>query len=260
MRLRGNYNLTNQNLTIMKKLLILLFGIISYIIFFITFLYSIGFVGDLIVQKTINTGEAGSYAIIINLSLLTVFALQHSIMARPGFKKWWNTFFGPAMERSIYVLFSSLALILIYWKWQPMTAVIWNIESENLIIVIKVIFWAGWGIVLISTFLISHFHLMGLQQVFENFKNKTLTNPKFKMNFFYKLVRHPLMLGFIIAFWATPTMTQGHLLFALVTTIYMFVAVKFLEEKDLLKIHGEDYKAYQKSTPMIIPFTKFKKS
>lgn len=243
----------------MKKLLILLFGIISYIIFFATFLYSIGFVGDFIVPKTINSGEAGSYAIIINLVLLTIFALQHSIMARPGFKKWWNTIFGTAMERSIYVLFSSLALILIYWKWQPMTDLIWNIEGENYVSIIKIIFWVGWGIVLISTFLISHFHLMGLQQVFENFKNKTLTDPKFKMIFFHKLVRHPLMLGFVIAFWATPTMTQGHLIFALVTTIYMFVAVKFLEEKDLLKIHGQDYKDYQKSTPMIIPFTKFKK-
>ena len=243
----------------MKKLLILLFGGISYVIFFATFLYSIGFVGDLIVPKTINTGESGSNAPIINLLLLSVFALQHSIMARPGFKKWLTTIFSPAMERSIYVLFSSLALILIYWKWQPMNDVVWNVEGETYVTIIKAIFWIGWGVVLISTFLISHFHLFGLQQVFENFKNKTLSDPEFKMNFFYKLVRHPLMLGFVIAFWAAPLMTQGHLLFAVVTTIYMFVAVKYLEEKDLLKIHGDDYKEYQKTTPMIIPFTKFNK-
>ena len=243
----------------MKKFLILLFGIVSYVLFFATFLYSIGFVADWLVPKTINSGETSSNALVINLALLSVFALQHSIMARPGFKKWWTTIFSPAMERSIYVLFSSAALILIYWKWQPMLTVIWEVEGEIYVTIIQVIFWAGWGIVLISTFLISHFHLFGLLQVFENFKNKSLSDPKFKMNLFYRFVRHPLMLGFIIAFWAAPVMTQGHLLFAVVTTVYMFVAVKFLEEKDLLKIHGEDYKNYQKTTSMIIPFMNFKK-
>jgi len=243
----------------MKKLLILVFGVLSYFIFFVTFLYSIGFVGELYVPKTINSGDAGSNAIIINILLLSVFALQHSIMARPGFKKWWNTIFGAAMERSIYVLLSSLALILIYWKWQPMTDVVWNIEGETYVMIIQILFWAGWGIVLISTFLISHFHLFGLQQVFENFKNKSLSDPEFKMNLFYRIVRHPIMLGFMIAFWATPKMTQGHLLFAAVTTIYMFVAVKFLEEKDLIKMHGDDYRNYQKKTSMIIPFPKFNK-
>lgn len=243
----------------MKKFLILLFGIVSYVIFFATFLYSIGFVADWLVPKTINSGETSSNAFFINLALLSVFALQHSIMARPEFKKWWTTIFNPAMERSIYVLFSSAALLLIYWKWQPMLTVIWDVEGEIYITIIQVIFWAGWGIVLISTFLISHFHLFGLLQVFENFKNKSLSDPEFKMNLFYRFVRHPLMLGFIIAFWAAPVMTQGHLLFAAVTTVYMFVAVKFLEEKDLLKMHGEDYKKYQKTTAMIIPFMNFKK-
>jgi len=243
----------------MKKLLILVFGVLSYFIFFATFLYSIGFVGELLVPKTINSGETSSNALIINLVLLSVFAIQHSVMARPAFKKWWNTIFGAAMERSIYVLLSSLALVLIYWQWQPITDVVWNIEGGTYVTIIEVIFWAGWGIVLLSTFLISHFHLFGLQQVYENFKNTSLTDPKFKMNLFYRLVRHPLMFGFMIAFWAEPAMTQGHLLFAAVTTIYMFVAVKFLEEKDLLKMHGDAYKAYQKSTAMIIPFTKFGK-
>ncbi len=243
----------------MKKLLILAFGVICYVIFFATFLYSIGFVGELMVPKTINSGETSSNALLINIALLSVFALQHSIMARPGFKKWWNTIFGAAMERSIYVLLSSLALILIYWQWQPLTANVWNIEGETYVLIIQIIFWAGWGIVLISTFLISHFHLFGLQQVYENFKNKSLSDPEFKMNLFYRLVRHPIMLGFMIAFWAAPVMTQGHLLFAIVTTVYMFVAVKFLEERDLIKMHGDDYRAYQKSTSMIIPFPKFGK-
>lgn len=243
----------------MKKFLMLLFGIISYVAFFASFLYAIGFVGNLLVPKSIDSGSSGSNALLINIALLSVFALQHSIMARPGFKKWWTTIFSPAIERSIYVLLSSLALFLIYWKWQPMTDRVWNIEGENYVLIINIIFWLGWGIVLISTFLISHFHLFGLQQVFQNFKNESLSDPEFKMNLFYKLVRHPIMLGFIIAFWADPVMTQGHFLFAAVTTIYMLVAIKFLEERDLLKIHGDEYREYQKRTSMIIPFTKFKK-
>lgn len=243
----------------MKKFLMLLFGLISYVVFFATFLYSIGFVGNLIVPKSIDIGESGPSAILINIVLLSVFALQHSIMARPKFKKWWTTIFNPAIERSIYVLLSSGALILLFWKWQPMTERVWNIEGLMYISIIQGIFWAGWGIVLISTFLINHFHLFGLLQVYENFKNQSLSSPKFKNNLFYKLVRHPIMLGFIIAFWATPEMTYGHFLFAIVTTIYIFIAVKYLEERDLLKIHGEEYASYQKSTAMIIPFMKFKK-
>lgn len=243
----------------MKKFLMLLFGLISYVIFFVTFLYAIGFVGNLIVPKSIDSGESGPSVILVNIVLLSVFALQHSIMARPKFKKWWTTIFSPAIERSIYVLLSSGALILLFWKWQPMTESVWNIEGLMYVSIIQGIFWAGWVIVLISTFLINHFHLFGLLQVFENFKNQSLSSPKFKNLLFYKLVRHPIMLGFIIAFWATPEMTYGHFLFAAVTTIYIFIAVKYLEERDLLKIHGEEYATYQKSTAMIIPFLKFTK-
>ena len=243
----------------MKKFLMLLFGLSSYLIFFVTFLYSIGFVGNLIVPKSIDFGESGPSAILINIVLLSVFALQHSIMARPVFKKWWTTIFNPVIERSIYVLLSSGALILLFWKWQPMTEKIWDIEGVVYVSIIQLVFWAGWAIVLISTFLINHFHLFGLLQVFENFKNESLSSPKFKNNLFYKLVRHPIMLGFIIAFWATPVMTYGHFLFAAVTTLYIFIAVKYLEEKDLIKIHGEEYIAYQKKTAMIIPFLKFEK-
>ena len=244
----------------MKKLLILLFGLVSYVIFFVTFLYAIGFVGNIYVPFSIDAGgTTGSYPIIVNVLLLSVFALQHSIMARPGFKKVWTKIFDPAIERSIYVLLSSAALLLIFWKWQPMTERVWNIEGALYVQIIEIIFWAGWFMVLISTFLISHFHLFGLQQVFEKFKNETLSNPKFQKHLFYKLVRHPIMTGFIVAFWATPVMTYGHFLFAAVTTVYIFVAVKFLEERDLVKLHGEHYTSYQKSTPMLIPFTKFKK-
>ncbi|PHS53329.1 MAG: hypothetical protein COB01_05165 [Lutibacter sp.] len=245
----------------MKKTLILLFGIISYAIFLLTFLYAIGFVGNVFVPKTIDTGEEESmvFAVIYNVVLLSIFAIQHSVMARPAFKKWLTSFFSPAVERSIYVLLSSGALLLIFWKWQPMTTEVWNVENTMLVAIIEIIFWAGWIIVLISTFLINHFHLFGLLQVYDNFKNQTMSNPIFKKILFYKIVRHPLMLGFIIGFWATPVMTYGHLLFAVVTTSYIFIAVKFLEERDLVKMHGDVYREYQKSTPMILPLTKFKK-
>ena len=244
----------------MKKFLILLFGVISYVIFLVAFLYAIGFVGNFtVVPKSIDSGEAGSYAWLINIILLSIFAIQHTIMARPGFKKWLATILSPAMERSLFVLLASGALLLMFWKWQPMTDVVWSVENETFIMIIQIIFWAGWAIVLLSTFLISHFHLFGLLQVFENFKNQSLSDPKFKKKYFYKLVRHPLMSGFIIAFWATDVMTQGHLLFAVVTTVYILIAVKYLEEKDLVRMHGEAYTDYQKSTPMLVPFTKFKK-
>lgn len=243
----------------MKKVIILLFGLISYMVFFVAFLYAIGFVGNIWVPKGIDSGVAGENPMLINVLLLSVFAIQHSVMARPGFKKWWANFVSPAAERSMYVLLSSLALMLIYWKWQPMTEKVWNIEGETYVLIIQAIFWIGWLVVLISTFLINHFHLFGLQQVYQNFKNQTLSSPRFRKNLFYKLVRHPIMLGFVIAFWAEPEMTQGHLLFAVVTTVYMFTAVKFLEERDLIEMHGDTYKDYKQSTSMIIPFTNFKK-
>ena len=166
----------------MKKFLILLFGVISYVIFLIAFLYAIGFVGNLAVPKSIDSGESGSFAILTNIVLLSIFAIQHTIMARPGFKKWLATFLSPAMERSLFVLLASGALLLMFWKWQPMTDVVWNIEGATYITIIQIIFWAGWAIVLLSTFLISHFHLFGLLQVFENFKNQSLSDPKFNFS------------------------------------------------------------------------------
>jgi protein-S-isoprenylcysteine O-methyltransferase Ste14 len=180
-------------------------------------------------------------------------------MARPKFKEWFNSIFSKAMERSTYILLSSLALILIYWQWQPIPTIVWETENTILSSIITGIFFLGWLIVLLSTFMINHFELFGLAQIFDNLKNKQTVNPKFQTNYLYKIVRHPIMLGFIIAFWATPTMTVGHLLFALVTTIYIFIAIKYLEEKDLRKLIGEKYETYQKEVPMIIPFTKNKR-
>ena len=244
----------------MKKVVILFFGLISYVVFFAAFLYAIGFVGNLWVPKGIDSGVAGENPMFVNVLLLSVFAIQHSVMARPAFKKWWTKFVHPAAERSMYVLLSSMALMLIYWQWQPMTEKVWNIEGETYVLIIQAIFWFGWLVVLISTFLINHFHLFGLQQVYQHLRDQSLSSPKFRKNLFYKLVRHPIMLGFVIAFWAEPEMTQGHLLFSVVTTVYMFTAVKFLEEKDLTDMHGETYTDYKRSTSMIIPFTNFKKT
>jgi protein-S-isoprenylcysteine O-methyltransferase Ste14 len=245
----------------MKKSMILLYGIVAYFIFLIAFLYAIGFVGNIIVPKSIDSGTETTLitSLFINVILLSVFALQHSIMARPAFKKWFTTIISPAMERSTYILLSSLALLLIYWQWQPITTIVWETENKIAVIVLTGIFFLGWLIVLLSTFMINHFELFGLAQIFDNLKNKQTANPKFQTNYLYKIVRHPIMLGFIIAFWATPTMTVGHLLFTTVTTIYILIAVKYLEEKDLRKFIGEKYETYQKEVPMIIPFTKHKR-
>ena len=162
-------------------------------------------------------------------------------------KKWFTTIISPAVERSTFVLLSSLALLLVYWKWQPMTDVVWNVENSIGATILTAVFWFGWLVVFLSTFMINHFELFGLKQIFDNLKNIKTENPKFQTNYFYKLVRHPIMLGFIIAFWATPIMTTGHLMFALVTTIYIFISVKYLEEKDLRDAIGKDYEEYQKT-------------
>ncbi len=245
----------------MGKIVSFIYGVIAYGVFLIAFLYAIGFIGDLVVPKSISSGESGpiGQAFLVNLVLMSLFALQHSIMARPGFKKWITSFISPAIERSTYVLLSSLILILMYWKWQPMNDVIWASQNESIASLITGVYFFGWLVVFLSTFMINHFELFGLKQIFENFKNKMPESPAFQTRYFYKIVRHPIMLGFIIAFWAAPTMTLGRLLFAAVTTAYILVAIKFLEEKDLRKSIGEKYTEYQKTVPMIVPFTKNKK-
>lgn len=238
----------------MKRLLFFLYGLICYAVFFVTFLYAIGFVGNMVVSKTIDSGFQGgtTSAWLVNILLLSLFAVQHSVMARQGFKKWWTKIVPKPIERSTYVLFSSVVLILIFMYWRPITDGVWNVQGGLLSALLTIMFFAGWFIVLFGTFLINHFNLFGLHQVYLNLKNLEQPKPKFRKPLFYKVVRHPLMLGFIIAFWATPHMTVGHLLFAFATTGYILVAIQ-IEERDLVRFHGEEYRRYQQEVSQIIP-------
>lgn len=239
----------------MGKVLAFVYGTISYLIFLGAFLYAIGFLGNFTVSKSIDSGPQAATltrALILNILLLSIFAIQHSVMARPGFKRWWTRFIPKPIERSTYVLFSSLTLLLLFWQWRPITDVVWSVNNEIGRAVIWTLFVLGWGIVLLSTFLINHFDLFGLRQVYMYHQNQEYTDLGFRTPFLYKFVRHPIMLGFIIAFWATPDMTYGHLLFAAVTTIYILVAIQ-LEERDIINVHGEAYEDYRKEVSMLIP-------
>lgn len=241
----------------MGGLLALLYGVVCYILFFGSFLYAIAFVEDLPVPKTIDSGMPGALApsLIIDLVVLGVFAVQHSLMARPFFKKAWTKIVPASVERSTYVLFSSLALVLIFWLWQPLPKLVWTVAG-SWGAVLMALSYAGFGIVLISTFLISHFDLFGLSQVYARFRNATPVQHPFKTPLFYKLVRHPIYLGFLIAFWASPRMTLGHLLFAVATSGYILIGMT-LEENDLVGYFGERYRTYRTQVPMILPFTKW---
>lgn len=239
----------------MTRALAFAYGILSYVVFLGTFLYAIGFVGNLVVPKSIDSGAAGSLwpSVLVNLGLLGLFGLQHSVMARPGFKRWWTRIVPESIERSTYVLFSSIALILLFWLWRPLPDVVWSIDGELARTISWGVFAMGWLLVLASTFMISHAHLFGLKQVGEHLSGEEkLSSPEFQVSGLYRHVRHPIMLGFFIAFWAAPTMSVGHLLFAGVTTGYVLVALQ-LEERDLLDRFGKRYERYRKQVPMILP-------
>jgi protein-S-isoprenylcysteine O-methyltransferase Ste14 len=238
----------------MKRILALSYGLIVYAIFLGAFLYAIGFIDGIVVPKTIDNGEVVpvAAAVVIDLVLLTIFAMQHSIMARQPFKRWWTTFVPSVIERSTYVLLASLALILICWQWRPIPAVIWQVENPSAAAALLGLSFFGWLIVLVSTYLINHFELFGVQQVLHNLLGRKASDTSFKTPFLYKFVRHPIYLGFIIAFWATPLMTAGHLLFAAVTTAYIFVGI-MLEERDLVAHFGDQYQQYRAKVGMLVP-------
>lgn len=237
----------------MKKIIFFSYGVISYAIFFVTFLYAIGFVGNFAVPKAIDGIPEVSLgaALLINTLLLGVFAIQHSVMARPTFKTWWTRIVPVEIERSTYVLLSSVALIALFAFWQPMGGVVWNITNPAGQVVLYSLFGFGWGLVLVATFLINHFDLFGLRQVTLQLVNKPYTNLQFNTPWLYRYVRHPLYVGWFFAFWATPTMTMTHLVFAVATTAYILIAIQ-LEERNLIEVHPE-YRAYREQVPMIIP-------
>lgn len=243
----------------MKRILALSYGVGCYVAFFATILYAIGFVGNLGVPKAIDGDPQVSLpvALLINASLLLLFAMQHSIMARPSFKKWWTRFVPEHLERSTYVLLASLCLLILMWQWQPIGGLVWYVEDgigKNLLFIT---FFSGWFIVFFSTFLINHFDLFGLRQVWFYFKARPYKHLPFRIPLLYKMVRHPLYMGFLIAFWSTPVMTVAHLAFAILTTGYIITAVQF-EEKDLQALFGDKYRIYRSRVPMIVPFIKKK--
>ena len=238
----------------MKRVFVLLYGVLCYAIFFATFLYAIGFVGNFVVPQSIDgarTTDLGT-ALAIDVALLGLFALQHSVMARPAFKRWWTRFVPTVIERSTYTLLSSLALLLLFWQWRPIGAVIWNVDNETARIFLYAGFAFGWTLVLVTTFLINHFDLFGLRQVWLYFRGRPYTEIPFRTPVLYKLVRHPLYVGWFFAFWCAPTMTAAHLLFAILTTAYILIAIQ-LEERDLVRAFPE-YDTYRKRVPMLVPF------
>lgn len=237
-----------------KRILVLGYGIAAYLLFLVTFCYAIAFVGGFFVPRTVDHGIGSAMvpAIAINTLLLGLFAVQHSVMARPWFKRWWTRFVPQPVERSTYVVLASLALLLLYWQWRTMPAVIWHIEAPAARTLVWAVFWLGWATVLAATFMIDHFELFGLSQVFTAWRGTADRETGFRATMLYRLVRHPLMLGFLVAFWAAPTMTAGHLLFAVATTGYVLIAIQ-LEERDLVASLGEGYQVYRSSVPMLVP-------
>ncbi len=238
----------------MKRYLTIVYGGAAYVLFLLVFLYLVGFVGAIVVPRTVDHGITAPLwqAIAVNVALLAVFGVQHSVMARPGFKRWWSRFVPASIERSTYVWLSNAVLLVLYWQWRTMPAVIWHVELPAGRLAVWVLFWLGWATALTSTFLINHFDLFGLRQVYLAWREKPYTNLTFRTRLLYRLVRHPLMLGFLIAFWSAPTMTAGHLLFAVGMTGYILAAVQ-LEERDLVAELGDQYRNYRRDVPMLLP-------
>jgi len=240
------------------RALTLLYGVGTYLFFFCTFLFLIGFVGNWVVPKGIDGGApaaSASAAVAVNILLLALFAVQHTIMARPAFKEIWTRWVPWHVERSTYVLLATAILAVMAWQWRPLPEPVWRVENPRAAGVLTVVSLAGWGSVLVSTFLIDHFELFGLKQTVSYAMGRPHEPPTFKERLFYHWVRHPLMLGFLIAFWATPTMSLGHLLFAVVTTAYILIAIQ-IEERTLVQLHGDHYRDYKRRVPMLIPFSR----
>ena len=237
----------------MAAMMVLAYGAMVYIVFLATLLYSVAFVGDLGVARSIDHGTAAPFgqALLADLILLSLFAVQHSTMARQAFKRWWTRLIPPAAERSTYVLVSSLLLALLFWQWRPLPEAVWRVGGWGAI-ALQGLFWCGWLLVLISSFAIDHFDLFGLRQAYLNFRGMPCPPPEFRVSGLYRHLRHPLLAGFIVAFWATPEMTLGHLIFALATTGYMAIGILF-EERDLIALYGEPYAEYRRHVWAVLP-------
>ena len=238
----------------MAGLVAVLYGVVAYGFTLVALLYLIGFTGNLVVPKSIDSGVAGPLlqSVIVDTMLIALFAIQHSVMARPGFKRWWTRIVPPSVERSTYVLFASFALLLLYWQWQPIPTPVWTVDNPALAGAIDGIFWLGWIVLVASTFMLSHFELFGLSQVFMRLFGKSPSEAKFRTPLLYRHVRHPIYLGILLAVWATPAMTAGHLLYALLITAYILLGIQ-LEEHDLIQQFGDQYRRYRKHAAMLVP-------